>query len=73
MCPQTSLDAGRVLADRLVECIDEDVLTKNTKMQVSAGLAELKESENFTDWFERTTKALYHSKRLGIAKVSIAD
>jgi diguanylate cyclase (GGDEF)-like protein len=73
LCPQTSLDAGRVLADRLVECIDEDVLTKNTKMQVSAGLAELKESENFTDWFERTTKALYHSKRLGIAKVSIAD
>ncbi|MDO6567546.1 transporter substrate-binding domain-containing protein [Alteromonas sp. 1_MG-2023] len=73
LCPQTNLDSGRVLADRLVECIDQDILTGNTKMQVAAGLSELKESESFTDWFERTTKALYHSKRLGYAMVTVAE
>ena len=34
---------------------------------------DLKEGEGFPDWFERTHKALYQSKRLGFGKLAIAE
>jgi len=73
LCPQTSLDAGKVLADRLVVCLKDDPVLQDGNRMVAVGLSELKESETFPDWFERTTKALLQSKRQGYGVVSVAD
>jgi hypothetical protein len=36
-------------------------------------MTQLHENEEFNEWFERTIKALYQSKRLGYGNVSVAD
>ena len=62
LCPQTELNAAKNLADRL-DCISSHhSLVENFK--TAMGLSELRESEEFTEWFERTMKALYQSKRV---------
>lgn len=71
LCPQTELDAAKILADRLLACLTGHYqLSEN--FSVAIGMSELKESEEFPEWMERTIKALYQSKRQGFGTVSIA-
>ena len=72
LCPQTELEAAKTLADRLLECTSTHH-TIVTNFKTAMGLSELRESEEFTEWFERTMKALYQSKRQGYGNVSVAQ
>ena len=72
LCPQTPLDPSKILAERLLSSLsNDDVVQKH--FSVAVGMAELLAREDFNDWLERTTKALYQSKRLGYNNVAIAD
>lgn len=73
LCPQTNIDEGQILAERLLSAIDKNNELIEMHMVASIGLAELKEGENFSDWIERTTKALYQAKRQGTTRVAVAD
>ena len=72
LCPQTQLDSAKILADRLLECMDSHYQLSD-KFKIAIGMAELRDSEEFPDWLERTIKALYQSKRQGYGNVSIAQ
>ena len=72
LCPQTELDAATTLAHRLLERMkQEDAIS--SLMSVSMGLAELKDEEEFSDWYERTLKALNKTKREGVDSISVAE
>ena len=72
LCPQTELDAAKILADRLLACLmGHHLLSEN--FNVAIGMSQLKESEEFPEWMERTVKALYQSKRQGFGNVSVAQ
>ena len=73
LCPQTNIDEGSILATRLVNRLKHNNVMVGANLVVALGLSELNENESFPDWLERTTKALYQSKRLGYGVVSIAD
>jgi diguanylate cyclase (GGDEF)-like protein len=73
LCPQTNLDEGQILADRLLSAIDKNAELADMQMVASIGLAQLKEGENFSDWIERATKALYQAKRQRANRVAVAD
>ncbi|GFD79938.1 diguanylate cyclase [Tenacibaculum sp. KUL118] len=72
LCPQTELDAAQILAERLLACLTGHYQLSDN-FNVAMGLSELKESEEFPEWMERTTKALYQSKRRGFGNVSVAQ
>lgn len=71
LCPQTEVGAAKILADRLLKCVTSHYLLSDN-FKVAIGMSELKQSEEFSDWMERTMKALYQSKRHGFGNVSIA-
>ena len=73
LCPQTTLAEGEVLAERLITAVTANSDITEADMTVAVGLSDLKEGEGFPDWFERTHKALYQSKRLGFGKLAIAE
>lgn len=72
LCPQTELAPAKKLADRLLACIVEHP-SINSTFKIAMGISELRKDEGFTEWFERTSKALYHSKRLGYSVVAVAE
>ncbi|WP_334047923.1 diguanylate cyclase [Alteromonas gracilis] len=72
LCPQTELDAAKILADRLLACLMGHYLLSEN-FSVAIGMSQLKESEEFPEWMERTVKALYQSKRQGFGSVSVAQ
>ncbi|BFT30610.1 diguanylate cyclase [Alteromonas sp. D210916BOD_24] len=72
LCPQTELASSKHLADRLMACMLGHRLLSTT-FKIAMGMSELREDEEFTDWFERTNKALFQSKRLGYGVVSVAE
>jgi diguanylate cyclase (GGDEF)-like protein len=72
LCPQTELKAAKILAHRLLERMkQEDAIS--SLMSVYMGLAELKGEEEFSDWYERTLKALNNCKREGQDSISVAE
>ena len=72
LCPQTELDAAKILADRLLACLMGHYLLSEN-FNVAIGMSQLKEAEEFPEWMERTVKALYQSKRQGFGSVSVAQ
>lgn len=73
MCPQTDIVAAKVLADRLVEVIATSRVVNKAYYYVAVGVSALAKEERFPDWYDRTCKALYHSKRQGYGVACIAD
>lgn len=73
MCPQTDIVAAKVLADRLIDAIGTSHLARKDHIEVAVGLSALAAKERFPDWYERTCKALYQSKRQGYGVSCIAD
>lgn len=72
LCPQTELDSSKHLADRLMSCMLEHHLLSHC-FKIAMGMSELRKDEEFTDWLERTSKALFQSKRLGYGVVAVAE
>lgn len=72
LCPQTELEAATTLAHRLFERMKKED-TISSLMNISMGLAELKCDEEFSDWYERTLKALNKMKREGQDSISVGD
>ena len=72
LCPQTELDAAKILADRLLACLMGHYLLREN-FSVAIVMSQLKESEEFPEWMERTVKALYQSKRQEFGSVSVAQ
>lgn len=72
LCPQTTVEHAKKLADRLLDCMLGHQLLNDT-FKIAVGMTQLHEDEEFNEWFERTIKALYQSKRLGYGNVSVAD
>ncbi|WP_334018429.1 transporter substrate-binding domain-containing diguanylate cyclase [Alteromonas sp. S015] len=72
LCPQTKLNAAKILADRLLDCLSTHY-TLSENFKTAMGISELKVSEEFSEWFERTIKALHNSKRQGCGNVSVAQ
>ncbi|RDV27458.1 diguanylate cyclase [Alteromonas aestuariivivens] len=73
LCPQTPISAAKVLADRLISAVNQHRELNQYGIQVAVGLAALENNETFTDWYDRTFKALYHSRRQGNGKACVAD
>lgn len=65
LCPQTPVEAVKVLGDRLLIGLAQHSLSSVKQAVVSIGMASLADSENFSDWFERANRAAGMAKRDG--------
>ena len=72
LCPQTPVGPAKTLADRLLEGMLGNLLLTST-FKIAVGMSQIHKDEEFSEWFERSVKALYQSKRLGFGKVSVAQ
>ncbi|WP_394220644.1 diguanylate cyclase [Alteromonas gracilis] len=72
LCPQTELTAANTLAVRLLDSLTSHYIL-NENFRTAMGISELSESEEFAEWFERTIKAVYQSKRQGYGNVFVAE
>lgn len=72
LCPQTPVGPAKTLADRLLTCMSGQPIVGET-FKVAIGMSQIHKDEEFSEWFERSVKALYQSKRLGFGKVSVAE
>ncbi|QJR82691.1 GGDEF domain-containing protein [Alteromonas pelagimontana] len=68
LCPQTEINAAKVLADRLLAAIPKQVEALDTTLQVAIGIAALKESQHFPEWYDDACRALYQARRHGCHK-----
>ena len=73
LCPQTDIDSAEVLARRLLKAMTENDILSKKQPNTAVGIAVLHDNESFTDWFDRTAKALYQSKRLGYGVACTAE
>lgn len=65
LAPQTDLDGGRILAEKLRQSIETILQPEPGPVTVSLGVAERQKSESFKCWFKRADKALYQAKNNG--------
>jgi diguanylate cyclase (GGDEF)-like protein len=74
--PQTDLEAGRLVAERLrerVNAIDLDDIAVGLKVSISLGVAQLDDpAENLPSLIGRADQALYRAKAAGRNRVEIA-
>lgn len=69
--PQTPIDGAAKIADILRTTVaTKEIVNKNTgdklsRITISAGVSQLKETDEITSWVERADKALYEAKRKG--------
>lgn len=73
LCPQTPISAAKILADRIKDAVETHPRDDIRLLPFSIGLAALQESENFAEWYERTSQALYLARRQHSGKVMIAE
>ena len=73
LCPQTDIEAAKILIYRLRDKLLGQSAFKNQGVGMFFSLSELQPAETFLEWEHRTAKALSQSKRYGSGTVSIAD
>ncbi|MEW9798658.1 diguanylate cyclase [Alteromonas sp. CYL-A6] len=73
MCPQTNVDAAKKLSDRLVDAIDQSPACNKEGMAVVAAVSSVKSAEGFMEWYDRTVKALYQTRRRADGATFVAD
>ncbi len=69
----TNKISAQILAERLCKAVDSlDIwATREIKLGISIGLAQLKKNENLGQWLERADDILYHAKDEGRSRVAI--
>jgi diguanylate cyclase (GGDEF)-like protein len=69
----TDKKSARILAERLCKAVDglNVWAGEGTKLGVSIGVAQLKESEDLGQWLERADDILYHAKDEGRSRVAV--
>ncbi|MFT5721338.1 MAG: diguanylate cyclase (GGDEF)-like protein [Motiliproteus sp.] len=69
ICPDTDVENGRVVAEKIRACIMEHTYTKDVRITVSCGVAPLMQGETTDATLERADRALYQAKRDGRNRV----
>lgn len=65
LCPQTKQGDGSLLAERLIDCIEQTGKEHGVTIKVAAGIAGLRDNWSFNDWYEQACSVLYHARRQG--------
>jgi len=71
--PESTLDDADQLYRRLLEGISSRPIGGAGKLQISAGIAELRSDEDATRFFQRADDALYRAKEAGKGQVAAAS
>lgn len=69
LCPETNLEQAAILAERLCRAVREHDFQTTRRHTVSAGVAELSESDTVDSLLNRTDQALYQAKNGGRDRV----
>lgn len=69
LCPSTTLQEIKVLAERLRERIAENDFSIHKHVTVSIGITQYHESEAVDEMIKRADQALYHAKESGRNRV----
>jgi diguanylate cyclase (GGDEF)-like protein len=72
LCPQTPKSAAEIIANRLKVSIEEHKNPAVNSLEFCIGIATLQDNENFSDWYERATKAVSASRRQSHNTVIVA-
>jgi diguanylate cyclase (GGDEF)-like protein len=72
LCPYTSLEHGKALADKLRLCIQEIGNTARSPVSASFGVATL-QNESIDAFIKRVDEALYKAKQKGRDRVEISE
>jgi diguanylate cyclase (GGDEF)-like protein/PAS domain S-box-containing protein len=72
LCPETSIDGARVLAEKIRIAIEEFSFPVVGKVTVSAGIAGKLDENNGTALIEKADVALYAAKKLGRNRIEVA-
>jgi len=73
VCPNTSLENGKKLAERLRRRVEQTIfVSESSELTVSIGLKEYHQEETLEEFFVKTDEKLYRSKRNGRNQVYVA-
>lgn len=72
LCPKTALNEAIYLARRLKQEIRQHDFGSVGRITCSFGVAQYQPDERFTEWFDRTDKALYAAKNKGRDRIETA-
>lgn len=65
ICPETSREAVRILAQRLIEAVRESRFSSQRQQTISAGVATWRTDDNVDSLIRRADEAMYLAKRNG--------
>jgi len=71
--PESTLDDADQLYRRLLDAVSSQPIGGAGKLQISAGIAELRSDEDSTRFFQRGDDALYRAKEAGKGQVAAAS
>ena len=71
--PESMAADGELLASRIAHAISHRPLGKAGTLFISAGVAEMRETDDAVELFERADQALYRAKQLGKARTVAAN
>ncbi|HVU78711.1 MAG TPA: sensor domain-containing diguanylate cyclase [Gaiellaceae bacterium] len=71
--PESSAGDAELLAGRIARAIGERPISGVAKLELSAGVAELRPGDRPNELFERADEALYRAKELGKARTVLAN
>ncbi|HEV2591539.1 MAG TPA: sensor domain-containing diguanylate cyclase [Gaiellaceae bacterium] len=71
--PESQAADGELLASRIAHAISHRPLGKAGTLFISAGVAEMRETDDAVELFERADQALYRAKQLGKARTVAAS
>jgi diguanylate cyclase (GGDEF)-like protein len=65
LCPETTLEEVHRVVDRLIQAIQHLHVEQIGHLTCSFGIAEYRNNDTLSSWFERADQALYRAKELG--------
>ena len=71
--PESTLADADQLYRRLLQAISSRPIGGTARLQISAGIAELRSDEDATRFFQRGDDALYQAKEAGKGQVAAAN
>jgi len=71
--PQNNINGATTVAEKIRTTLEKTIHPSVGKVTVSLGVAERKQAEPFTNWYERADAALYQAKNTGRNRVAKAS